>query len=339
MKCFLNKVLTATIMVLIAMIFQTSTAFSGWKNVTPSGYAGYDFNGIWQHGEDLRYISANNGYIIQNNGSLVHNNGSTTWTSIKAPTNQNLLCVWGASPFSVFAASATGELLRYNNTSWQLQNNATSLPVNAIHGIAQPQGQPGQVLLAVGNDGVFVNTDCWSNAWTKKYSTASSTMQTVRVSSTTKAKAGGSNGQIWSGSGAPWQNWPVTSVGSNHAVNAIWGPSDTDLFAAGDSGMIWRLQNNGSTWVPMTSPTSQTLRAIWGVDAQTVYAVGDTGTILRFDGTSWTQETSPTTEDLKGVTGASADNVTIVGSNGVVLVKTSNTAGIVPITMLLLQNN
>lgn len=339
MKSVVRKasvLLAITVCVVTGTAFQ---AFSGWQNVTPAGYTGYDFTGIWQFGENLRYMSASNGYIIQNNGSLIHNNGSTTWAPIKAPTNQDLLCIWGASPFSIFTASASGELLRYNNTTWQLQNNASSLPINSIHGIAKAQGQPGQVLLAVGNDGVFVNADCWSNAWTKKYSTVASTMQGVLVSTPTSAKAGGSTGQIWKGSGTPWQNWPIGSVGSNHTVNAIWGPSDADLYAVGSSGMIWHSQNNGSTWTPMQTPTSNTLRAIWGVDAATIYAVGDTGTILRFDGTSWSQETSPTADDLKGVTGYSVDNVTIVGSNGVVLAKTTGSPGAVPGAMLLLQGN
>lgn len=333
------KALAVLIAVMCGVTIPTITAFCGWKNVTPQGYSGYDFTGIWQYGENLRYLSANNGYIVQNNGSLIHSNGSTTWTPIKAPTNQDLLCVWGASPFSIFAASANGELLRYNSTSWQLQNNASSLPINSIHGIAKAQGQSGQVLLAVGNDGVFVNSDCWSNSWTKKYSTNSATMQALRVSSPTSAKAGGSSGQIWSASGSPWQNWTIGAVDSNHTVNAIWGLSDADLYAVGSSGMIWRSQNNGSSWTSMQSPTSKTLRAIWGVDATTLYAVGDTGTILRFDGTSWTQETSSTTEDLKGVVGSSADNVTVVGSNGVILVKTNNSAAVIPSVMLLLQND
>jgi hypothetical protein len=322
----------------VTMVFFASPAFSGWKTVTPSGYAGYNFTGIWQYGEDLRYFSAENGYLIQNNGSLAHNNGSTTWSAIKAPTNQDLLTVWGASPFSLFTASATGELLRYDNTSWQLQNNASSLPIHSIHGIAKPEGHPGQVLLAVGNDGVFVNANCWTNAWTKKYSSGASTMQALLVSSTKSAKAGGNSGQVWSGSGAPWQSWTAGSVGSNATIYAIWGPSDADLYAVGSSGGIWHSQNNGSTWTQQSTPTAKTLRAIWGVDASTMYAVGDGGTILRFDGTSWVQEASPTTEDLKGVAGYSADNVTIVGNNGVVLAKTSGAVPLPALTLLLQSN-
>lgn len=164
-------------------------------------------------------------------------------------------------------------------------------------------------------------------------------MHALLVSSTTSAKAGGSSGQIWGGSGAPWQNWTTGDVGSNATINAIWGLADTNLYAVGGSGMIWHSQNNGSTWTQMQTPTSKTLRAIWGADAETIYSVGDSGTILRFDGTNWVQESSPTNEDLKGVTGYSAENVTIVGSNGVVLAKTVGT-GTIPINalMLLLDN-
>ena len=335
MKCTVNYLLAALTMTVGAVALSALTAFAGWQNVTPTGYSAYDFTGIWQYGDNLRYLSASNGYLVQNNGSLIHNNGSTTWSSKKSPTNQDLLCVWGASPFSVFAASANGELLRFDNTGWQLQNNASSLPVRSIGGIAKAQGQPGQVLLAVGDDGVFANADCWSNAWTKSYATVASTMQGVLVSSAVSAKAGGNSGQLWQGSGAPWQSWTVGNVGSNHTVNALWGPSDADLYAVGSSGMIWHSQNNGSTWTSMSTPTSKTLRAIWGVDAATIYAVGDTGTILRYNGTTWTQETSPTTADLKGVTGSGADDVTIVGT-GVVLSKSANAARAMPAATLLL---
>lgn len=338
MKSKLHMLFYVASLTICAVTIPVSTAFSGWKNVTPEAYVEYDFTGIWQYGDNLRYLSASNGYLVQNNGSLVHNNGSTTWSSIKSLTNQDLLCVWGASPFSIFTASARGELLRYDNTGWQLQNNASTLPINSIHGIAKNQGQSGQVLLAVGDDGVFVNPDCWSNDWRKRYATASSTMQGLLVASKTSAKAGGSSGQIWNGSGSPWQNWSLGSVNSNHTVNALWGLSEDNIYAVGSSGMIWRSQNNGSSWTSMESPTTKTLRAIWGIDDATIYAVGDSGTILRYDGASWTQESSPTTENLKGVTGSDADNITIVGT-GVVLAKTVNSPSGVPLPMLLLQSN
>ncbi|MBX3188014.1 MAG: hypothetical protein KF819_13410 [Labilithrix sp.] len=73
----------------------------------------------------------------------------------------------------------------------------------------------------------------------------------------------------------------------DHRLEAIWGTSSTDAWAAGDYGRLRRW--NGSTWTqaalmtgkfPITAP----LHAIWGSSATDLWVVGD-GIALHFDPT------------------------------------------------------
>lgn len=304
-------------------------AWCGWKAISPDGYSGSTFAGVWQPSAELRYIAASDGVLLQNNGS--------SWKAIQSPTNQDLTSVWGIAYTSLFAVSRGGDLLRYNNVGWQLQNNATSQPLYRLWGEPKAWQQPGQVVVATGQDGIFVNADGWSNSWTKSTTASSMEYHGVTGFSDQEVFAGSVGGQVWKGTGSGPDDltWQSMDLGGNATVYGIWGASDTDLYAVGSSGMIWH--SNGTDWNTMTSPTTKTLRAIWGAAADQIYAVGDAGTILRFDGTAWVAETSPTTQNLLDVTGSSVDDVTIVGEGGTVLMQYQNngTTPIAPLLMLL----
>jgi uncharacterized protein YjdB len=134
---------------------------------------------------------------------------------------------------------------------------------------------------------------------------------------------------------------------------AIWGTSDTDVYAVGDfsevrhydgtgwnamggwfGGAIWGtsagdiylmswngtiLHYDGSSWSEMESGTGSTLRGVWGVSPIDVYAVGEAGVILHYDGSTWNEMQSGTFEDLDDVWGTSSTDVYAVGNAGTIL--------------------
>ncbi len=134
---------------------------------------------------------------------------------------------------------------------------------------------------------------------------------------------------------------------------AIWGTSDTDVYAAGDfaevrhydgtswsamggwfGGAVWGtsardvylmswhgsiLHYDGSSWSEMESGTGSTLRGLWGASPSDVYAVGEAGVILHYDGSTWSAMPSGTFEDLNDVWGTSSTDVYAVGNSGTIL--------------------
>lgn len=66
-------------------------------------------------------------------------------------------------------------------------------------------------------------------------------------------------------------------------------------------------------FVPMKSPTTESIRGVWGFSANDVYAVGEGGIILHYDGSNWTEMTSNTTATLQAIWGTSNTDLYAVG--------------------------
>lgn len=97
----------------------------------------------------------------------------------------------------------------------------------------------------------------------------------------------------------------------------VWGSSENDVFAVGESGSIQRF--DGKRWRSMPAPGSIDLFGVWGSGPDNVFAVGRQGAILHYQGADWKEMASPTTADLRGVWGSGPNNVYAVGGSGTIL--------------------
>lgn len=120
---------------------------------------------------------------------------------------------------------------------------------------------------------------------------------------------------VWHYQGGTWSSSTLGGSfdsGPGHGqARALWGTANDDLFVAGADGLIMHF--DGTSWQPMSTPTTARLSGLWGTAHDNIIAVGQQGTILHFDGTAWSLVPSPTTASLNAVWGSSADNVFIVG--------------------------
>ncbi len=114
------------------------------------------------------------------------------------------------------------------------------------------------------------------------------------------------------------QNWTSQFEEDGIHLEAVWGNSPTDLYAAGWNGVI--LHFNGTDWRPVDTPSRTFLFGEWVGSATEVFAVGKAGTIFRStaDGNGLVRET-PTRKDLFGVWGSGPTDVFAVGSAGTIL--------------------
>ncbi len=98
-------------------------------------------------------------------------------------------------------------------------------------------------------------------------------------------------------------------------LTAIFGFSETDIWAVGDGGAIIRY--DGQTWKAVESNTSATLLDVWGSAPDDVWAVGGDdefdGVVLHYDGNQWSEVVSHEGQRLVAVWGSEADSVFVLG--------------------------
>jgi photosystem II stability/assembly factor-like uncharacterized protein len=108
-------------------------------------------------------------------------------------------------------------------------------------------------------------------------------------------------------------------------VYAVASPDPSDIWIAGEQGLIMHSANGGLTWNTQSSLTSQDILRLRFVDANNGWAVGANGTIVHTvdGGGHWTVQPSGTAAKLLDVRFVDAQNGWAVGT-GTTILHTSN---------------
>lgn len=115
----------------------------------------------------------------------------------------------------------------------------------------------------------------------------------------------------------------TSGTGSN--INAVDFSSATLGIAVGDSGLILRTTDGGSTWTQINTGLTDLLYDVDFVqNTNTVFVVGTFGRILASldGGLNWMALTSGTNEHLRSISARDAQSVVVGGDNGTLLVST-----------------
>jgi len=110
------------------------------------------------------------------------------------------------------------------------------------------------------------------------------------------------------------------SGGVNHA---IFYPTNTTGWLAGDSGRVYKSTDSGNSWFVQNSGVSVSLRGLWFNSTTEGWAVGQNGTIVKSNGSTWSSQTSGVTRTLNGAMFVNASKGYVVGDSGLIL-KTLN---------------
>jgi len=102
-------------------------------------------------------------------------------------------------------------------------------------------------------------------------------------------------------------SWSAVPSGTTKHLRAVWGVSDTDVFAVGDSGTVLRF--DGLSWAPMPIGTKADLTGIWGTSASNVFATSSNDTVFHFDGVAWRDTVQSAGRQWLCVWGASSADV------------------------------
>ena len=98
-------------------------------------------------------------------------------------------------------------------------------------------------------------------------------------------------------------------MGHTGELRAIWGSSNTDVFAVGADLAVYPtegivLHYDGASWHRMDSGTVSGFVGVWGSSASDVFVAGDSGAILHYDGAAWHGMDSGTAMYLKSLWGS-----------------------------------
>jgi hypothetical protein len=248
------------------------------------------------------------------NSVLPQEQGILKWDAVNAGTGADLTGV-STNGTEVWAVGANGTIVHYNGSSWSTQasgHSAIAIRAVEMHGGTTTRG------VAVGDSGtiLFYNGSTWTDAL------AHGTAALLNVS---KVGDDGTNKEWWAcgGGGAIFHTtdssgatgWvQVTPTGTSNDLHVCGGPSQTNVYAIGNGGVITHWAGSSWSTTGYTSNTTQDLYSASGGN-NNIYVGGANGTILSSPETPGTTFTAMTS----GIgTGVGADTTLYGGesSNG-----------------------
>jgi hypothetical protein len=226
---------------------------------------------------------------------------ATLWTTVAAPTSENLLGVW-QSGLQVYAVGARGTVL-----SWVvggepgLQASGTTVTLRAVWGSGSTDiyavGDAGTILHSAG-DGTWVPEPlglAGANAW-QLNGVSGAGPNDVRVVGTQNGRPGILR---TAGAGA----WSAQLLSGNGGLNAIaWQPCPGIFYTVGANAEL-ASSTGGGPWMESPGGSPVTLWSVASSPSSAIpYAVGAGGAILSPDQSgTWSVQSAPANADLYGV--------------------------------------
>jgi hypothetical protein len=216
--------------------------------------------------------SANSVFAVGGMQTIRYWNG-TTWTAMTTPgLESNFNAVWGTAFNNVYAVGLNGDIYHFDGTAWSAMDSGTSADLYAI------QGSSSSDIWAVGSATAqtHYNGSVWNSltihplmvTYTALWGTSASNIYMSCHNVFTDA------GLVKHYDGSSWSNLTTPDCPS---LNGIWGSSNSDIFAVGDSGTILHYGSGCRTTITSFTPTS-----------------GGIGTLVIITGANFTRTTSVT---------------------------------------------
>lgn len=244
-------------------------------------------NGIWV-GEDTAQ-AAGDIWAVGDVGTVLHRDGQGIWACPTSITDANLNDIWGSASSDIWAVGSQAAIFHWNGSTW----SQVAAPSGVTADLKAVAGSDGSDVWVAGSAGTVLHYD--GSSWSQVTFPLSDGLSGVWVS----GKDPDGKSEIWvvgdNGRTAKIYGTTVTVVDSKVAVplEAVWGSSPTDIWAAGQQGVL--LHYKPATGWSLANPgVSENLMGLWGSGSSSVWAVGTNGSLSRYNGVSWL----PLTEEL-----------------------------------------
>jgi len=214
---------------------------------------------------------------------------------------QRIQQVWGTSPSDVWICGAGGKVRHYDGSAWSDRSPpaATNDELRALGGTAPDNvvvgGKSGQLFRWDGSTWTTesVGTGTYYDVWADQ---ASGHMLAV----------GFQVAAYYDGS-----EWNSIAYPETH-LRAVWGTSNTDWYAGGQSGQLWHF--DGSNWTALGVSISASILGLHGLGPGKFFLVGGAGIAQYHDNGVVTDLPGGGPQPLQSVFALSEDNVVMVGS-------------------------
>jgi len=229
------------------------------------------------------FTDMNTGYIVGYSGTILKTtNAGANWSLQTSGTNSILHSVYFTDANTGFAVGDTGIIIKTINggVSWTQQVSNTIQHLQCVyfsdtnHGYAvggQYSGNGVCVILKTINSGAD---------WTVEYGSTGTYFMSVYSHENNAACVVGQNGKILKATSDQPGIWQEMISGVVIDLNSVAFYQNIG-FAVGNSGLILKTTDYGSTWTPQYSGTSNDLLSVFIVNGTTAYIGGVDGTILK----------------------------------------------------------
>lgn len=239
----------------------------------------------------LRGIGGAGGQILAvgDVGTCLLSTDGKTWTALNTGNATDYSAVYASAANSAWLVGNGGaRVYQYNGTNFTAGATIPGIAYTAVAGVSAAQ------IIAVGADnnlGAQYNTMAKWMAQDHNYNAKQRGMWGLAGGNrlwTVGETAMGGYFDVGQGKWGP--KLPLLPGASTIQFTAIWGTSDTNVWAVGDQGSISHYA--GASFAQEPSSSTVNLNGVWGLAANDIWAVGNTGAILHYDGTSWQPWTS-----------------------------------------------
>lgn len=240
---------------------------AGFSTTAQSVYAAYG-------------LAANEIMVVGSNGLVMRYDGAT-WKSIPSGTVNSLNGVFiSNSPRYYYIVGSGGFIARADQTLTSfVQGTKNPLNTQTFYAVG---GSSATNVFATSYSGVVYRTTdgtTWNQVMPVPNNDVNQSYYSVFYHPATgRVYIGGSNGNLFYYSGAPWAQVNTASTAS---IYSMWGMTGSpSMWIGGTGGTI--LKFDGTNVSAQKTGVTSTIRTIWGNNLTDVWAAGDSGTILRW---------------------------------------------------------
>ncbi|MBT9558859.1 MAG: hypothetical protein IV100_22705 [Myxococcales bacterium] len=268
--------------------------------------------------EDLHGVATlpnGDAFVVGAKGTVLRRD-SAGWNRLVSGVEDDLHAVAAASADEVWAVGAEGRIVHFDGSTFETEPSNTLSDLFAI--TVPPGGSP----IAGGTGGRVFKRQ--GGQWVQIQATGPSVdIRDVFATSAQFSVAVGTKGTILVSTGGAWSA-QVSNDALERDLYAVFGTSDTNVFAVGDGGIVIRYDGEKWTVMPTEGPlySIADFRGLSGHtvgEAQYAFAVGAGGAIQRFDGSEWRDARSGPDLALEAVAVRSATDALAVGEQGLAL--------------------
>jgi photosystem II stability/assembly factor-like uncharacterized protein len=273
-------------------------------------------NSVWGTGSNV--------FAVGDSGTILYtSDGGKTWTRQSSGVAERLEAVWGTGSGDIYVGGTNQTILHTFDLgkTWTKLSTGTSGP-GSITGFAG--GGRGDVYAVGGQGGKFLFSSSDGATWTQRDTGLQVYLNAVwadpaEFDSVLMVGFNDFGAAPIVAASLQGRNISTAMSGTNSGLEAVWGSSSSDIYAAGSMGTL--LHGSMGAWAPQASGTTNYLSGLWGSSSQDVYVVGDGGFIghTTGGGAPWTTMPSGTKANLHGIWGSSSTNIYVVGDGGTIL--------------------